>query len=741
MKKFKPWQESSPTRRTFILLFLLAMIIESISMVQYFYARNGISMAAQINAEKELQLKSLEVQKVMTAVETAVENSAWIIEHNISNPDTLWGLLQRVVENTPAVIGCEIGFEPNYYPQYGYWFEPYVPRLDDGKFGRMQVGSEKHQYHMTDWYVMAKSTGKGYWSEPYFDAVGRQDLTCTYGRPMRDKSGKIVGVIGADVSLGWLSDVINPKQTQQSSYNLLLSRSGKIVACPVESLIMRSALDDVAAMTKDTAVNRVNRDLKSRQSGKASVVNEKGEKDYIFYAPVEGKTGWSVVVIRSHKDVYGSLKRVSTILYMIMLLGLVLLGYLLYRTVKGYGHIQSIQAEKESISRELKIASDIQMGMVPKSFPPYPERNDVGIFASLTPAKEVGGDLYDFYIRDEKLFFCIGDVAGKGVPASLVMAVTRSLFRTISAHEASPSRILTILNDSMSETNKENMFVTLFVGVLDLPTGRLHYSNAGHEIPILIGDGIGPLYVDTNIPVGITAGWKYTAQDTLILPQTCIFLYTDGLTDAENSEHERFSEERVLDVIEKTVSENQNTPDLLIGNMTTAVQHFVDGTEQSDDLTMLTIQYSKQALDVRLQRVLVLENDVQQIPKLATFVDEVCEAVGFDMTESMQMNLAIEEAVVNVMNYAYSAGVTGNVEIEAQANDERLKFVITDNGSPFDPTSREEVDTTLSVEDRPIGGLGIFLVRQLMDSINYERLDGKNVLTLRKQLKKNNESS
>ena len=171
--------------------------------------------------------------------------------------------------------------------------------------------------------------------------------------------------------------------------------------------------------------------------------------------------------------------------------------------------------------------------------------------------------------------------------------------------------------------------------------------------------------------------------------------------------------------------------------MKQAVHAFVGEAEQSDDLTLLAVQYTKKQLDVRYQSHITLPNDVQAVPQLNGFVDEVCEQAGFDMSTTMKLNLAIEEAVVNVMNYAYPAGVKGDVDIEAQINDERLKFVISDSGTPFDPTAKAEVDTTLSAEERGIGGLGIHLIRQIMDTINYERVDGKNVLTLRKKLTKN----
>jgi sigma-B regulation protein RsbU (phosphoserine phosphatase) len=316
------------------------------------------------------------------------------------------------------------------------------------------------------------------------------------------------------------------------------------------------------------------------------------------------------------------------------------------------------------------------------------------------------------------------------------MAVTRAQFRTVSTHESQPDRIITRLNEAMSEGNDSNMFVTLFVGVLDLPTGRLRYCNAGHDAPILIGSNIGMLPCDSNLPVGVMGDWKFTMQETLVDPFTTIFLYTDGLTEAENVIHDQFTEKRILDVARETLDAKNHKPDLLVGNMTKAVRDFVNGAEQSDDLTLLAIQYTKQQLDIRYQRSITLNNDISQVPQLAAFMDHVCEAMGFDDNTTMQMNLAIEEAVVNVMNYAYPEGVTGNVNIEVQANDVRLKVVISDNGKIFDPTTVASVDTSLSAEDRSIGGLGIHLVRKLMDSVNYERIGGFNVLTLRKKLSK-----
>jgi len=250
-------------------------------------------------------------------------------------------------------------------------------------------------------------------------------------------------------------------------------------------------------------------------------------------------------------------------------------------------------AAKVSIESELKIAHDIQMSMLPKTFPPFPERDDIDVFGTLTPAKGIGGDLFDFYIRDEKLFFCIGDVSGKGVPAALVMATTRSLFRNVSYHQSDPSKIVTALNLAQSDHNDTNMFVTLFVGVLQLKTGILYYCNAGHDAPLLLGRKVANLPCDANLPIGVMDDWSYSLQRLTIDPQTTIFLYTDGLNEAEDISHQQFGDERIHAIAEEAWSQQQHQPTPLIERMTQAVHQFVGGAEQSDDLTMLAVQLKK----------------------------------------------------------------------------------------------------------------------------------------------------
>ena len=732
--KFKEWRKSLKTKSTLAIIITAAVLIETTSAVQYKFASDGIREEVQLRAESELKVRNLKINNVMNAVEVAVQNMEWIVELCLDKPDSMYAVTRKMLTCNDIIVGSAVAFEPNYYPKKGRQFSPYSYKTEDGTIISKQLGTDDYDYHKMEWYAVPMRNNRPHWSEPYYDEGGGEMMMSTYSLPIHDAAGRCVAIFTADVSLDWLSEIINARHIYPSSYNLLLSRKGQIMVCPVDSLVMRQSIGQATAGMADTTVEYINRQMMAGQSGQATVTDDKGEKNYVFYAQMDGDTGWSMAVVCADSEIYHSLRWMAVNVTVLMLVGLLLLAYIIWRAARNARHLQAVNAEKERIGSELHIASAIQMGMLPKTFPTYPDRDDVQLYGSLTPAKEVGGDLFDFFIRDEKLFFCIGDVSGKGVPASLVMAVTRSLFRTVSAHESMPDRIVTSLNESMADMNETNMFVTLFVGVLDLPTGRLRYCNAGHDAPLLIGDGVGTLPLESNIPVAVMSGWKFVSQEAQIFTGTTIFLFTDGLTEAENAGHAQFRMERVKETARQALAVHEQVPKQIIQRMGDAVHQFVGDAEQSDDLTMLAIQYIKQQRDIKLRKTIVLPNDTKEVPRLAAFVDEMCEAVNFDATTIMQMNLAIEEAVVNVMEYAYPPGTRGDISIEAQSNDVRLKFTITDSGSPFDPTVQADADTTLKAEERPIGGLGIHLVRQLMDSINYERIDGHNVLTLRKKL-------
>jgi len=736
--RFHRWMKSLQTKSTLAIIITAAVLVEATSVVQYWFAREGIRNEVQHRAEGELRAKSLEIQKVMSAVEVAVNNRRWAVEQQLGSPKAMYEITRQMVADNEIIKGCAVAFVPDYFMAQGRQFAPYSFQRPDGRIESKQLGSTTYDYHQMEWYTAPMQDGEPHWSEPYYDKGGGEMMMSTFSVPVCDFTGRRVAVFTADVSLDWLAGVINAHRIYPSSFNLLISRTGQFMACPEESLILKSNIQEATARIEDTAATHLNRRMLAGQAGQATITNNEGSRNYVFFAPVETdslvskgrRLGWSMAIVCSENEVYHGLRQVGFNLLLLTIAGLLLLTFIVFRMIRGFNRLQTATSQQQRLARELQIAHAIQVGMLPKA-EAFSQRDDVALCASLEPAKEVGGDLYDYYIRDEKLFLCIGDVSGKGIPAALVMAMTKVLFRTVSAHEAAPERIVGLINDTLSAENDLNMFVTLFVGVLDLPTGRMRYCNAGHTSPLLAGASVGVLPADSNIVVGASVGWRYTAQETRLDPMTTLFLFTDGLTEAEDSEHRQFGLPRVRQVAAAISHE----PQAFIHEMTEAVRQFVGSAEPSDDLTLLAVQYTKRQLDVRFQRNLTLSNDVNEVAHLTAFVEEICQEVAFDAATTMQVTLAMEEAVVNVMEYAYPAGTKGTIGIEAQANDVRLKFTITDTGAPFDPTTRGEADTSLSLEERPIGGLGIHLVRQLMDSINYERTEGRNVLTLRKKLK------
>ena len=431
-------------------------------------------------------------------------------------------------------------------------------------------------------------------------------------------------------------------------YSFIITSNGTYIVHPDSTRILHKNFLTYTKQSADTADDNVARQMMAGKKGFYGKEDEElisemeleGQDVFFFFAPVKN-TDWSVATVVPTRNINIIAVVVGVVLLLLIGIGL-LAAFIVSRIVirratkplkqlalsadevakgnfntplpvikhndeigvlrdsfddmqhslvKYIDELKDTTASKAVIENELKIAHDIQMGMLPKTYPPYPERNDIEIYGSLNPAKEVGGDLFDFYIRDNQMFFCIGDVSGKGVPASLVMAVTRSLFRNISAHTAKPNHIASALNEALAEGNETNMFVTSFIGVLNLTTGILRYCNAGHNAPMLIGRGVGLLPCDPNLPLGVMPGWEYTVQEADIDPLTTIFLFTDGLTEAENADHALFGEERVTAIAQQMLAEGRNTPEEIISRMKEEIQAFVDGASQSDDQTMLAIKY------------------------------------------------------------------------------------------------------------------------------------------------------
>ncbi len=562
-------------------------------------------------------------------------------------------------------------------------------------------------------------------------------------------------------------------------YSIIVGRDGSYISHP-DSLLMGNGnfFRQVQEANNDTISERMISDMKRGVGGEAKVYLD-DTRVRVFYEPLK-HTEWIMAIIVP-KDLERILMVTQSILHAIsFLIGLVLIYIVcritIRRTVrplhaladsahevakgrfdvplpeihhndevhllrdsfedmqKSLGQyvtrLKATTAEKASIESELAIAKGIQMALVPKKFPPYPERNDIDIYGSMTPAKSVGGDLFDFFIRDEKLLFCIGDVSGKGIPAALVMAITRSLFRNIAFEEQMPERIMTKLNTSLSENNELGWFVTMIVGVLDLASGHLHYCNAGHLPPLLIGNEVSKLPTQPKLPVGALPDVAYTSMEMTLQTGNTLFLFTDGLIEAQNANYELFGNERMLQIAEHVRQKHEDSPKGLISAMTKAVGDFVGEADQSDDLTMLAIRHNKVDTDEDETQTINIEVSTQGIAGMRTFVEQTADRVGLDDHRTRQLRLAIEEAVINVINYSGA----DEMNLSACKQGQTLCFTLVDNGRPFDPTAVPPPNLSLPGTERQVGGLGIHYIRQMSDSMSYRREDDKNILIITKNI-------
>lgn len=401
--------------------------------------------------------------------------------------------------------------------------------------------------------------------------------------------------------------------------------------------------------------------------------------------------------------------------------------------------LASVMAEKERIETELNIATQIQADMLPSIFPAFPGRKEFDIFATMTPAKEVGGDFYDFFlIDDDHLGLVMADVSGKGVPAALFMVIAKTLIKNraqmMSGISYSPGEILGFVNRQLCEGNDAELFVTVWLGILQISTGEGIVSNAGHEYPALRRAGGSYELVKTkhSPAVATIEGIRFREHSFQLYPGDSLYLYTDGVPEATNGQNELFGTDRML----AALNENPDAPArALLSTVKQRVDEFVGEAPQFDDLTMLCLHYL--GGEMCSMKELEVEAMLENLEQVLEFVNRELEQSGCPVKAQKQLGLAVEEIYSNIARYAYAeaeAPGTARIRIRMHENPAAAEIIFTDQGTPYNPLEKEDPDVTLNAEDRPIGGLGIYMVKKSMDEVSYEHKDGQNVFRIRKNI-------
>jgi PAS domain S-box-containing protein len=387
-----------------------------------------------------------------------------------------------------------------------------------------------------------------------------------------------------------------------------------------------------------------------------------------------------------------------------------------------------IEVQRRRMQNELDVGRHIQMSMVPGQFPELATAN---VWGMLRPAREVGGDFYDFFMPTEhEIWLCIGDVSGKGVPAALLMAVTKTLIKSFATQGRTPGEVATQVNEELSRDNDTSMFVTAFIAKLDLRSGELCYTNAGHNPPFVrraTGD-VERYAARHGVVLGAAEDQRYGESLALLSPGDTLLLYTDGVTEAMDTTEQLFGDLQLQDVMRQAPFGSAQE---LAAAVVASVDRFADGAEQADDITLLSLRYGPRATTSSPDRhTLQVRNDLTEITAALRQVEGLVARCGGDRETQSRFASAFDELLSNIVKYGYPDGGAHLIDCEIRREGNAIRAVISDDGTPFDPTDAPEPDTALPLEERALGGLGIHLVRQMFDGVRYQRQSGRNVLTL-----------
>lgn len=630
-------QSFSARLSLYILLATSVLCIGGLVYAEFFFVKTLKKTVAK-DAGEVLNLQIKDIEKILGEVENATENMVWVVKENVDNPDFMFNICQKTLECNPYINGVAIGFEPSYYPSKGKWFAPYAVITSEGKQVLYQCGNEAYDYFDQEWYSLPRSKKAKIWTDPYYSSAGLEyDLGqyhTTFSIPLSDEDGNIFAVMQSDVSLQDITDKLSSLKGYENSYTMLLGRTGSFISHPDSSVMSLATIFEFANEIGRDDITALGLDMVSGKSGATTIKGRNG-KNYVAYGSLSN--GWSMAIVCPYASVYDDIERTNALLFSMIIFELILLFLVIRKIVSrttkpitefvysaltiGKGnfnarlpkikthdelrrlhdsleymllsfneYIKQLKLSTSSNERyesELNIANKIQKQMLPYAFQ---KSGKFDIYAKLTPAKEVGGDLYDFLVRDNYLYIAIGDVSGKGVPAALYMAITRYAFNFIACLGFGVDDVMKRVNKSFCEGNSLMMFVTMFIAKINLDTYEMEICNAGHN-PIVVKSPDGNarfLHSRANLAIGLVDEFDFKKEVLQLEKGTRLLLYTDGVTEAEDVDKNLYGEDRLLEFV-RNIPENDSSEDV-IDKLFSSVKDFTGENEQNDDITVLTVR-------------------------------------------------------------------------------------------------------------------------------------------------------
>jgi phosphoserine phosphatase RsbU/P len=640
------WFRSSINAKvTAVVLLSTSLVLSLVLSITGILSRSFARSGAETEARRTATTKAETLDDELSRVATATKNLGYALETGTWDQSSINQLLITIVKNNTDIFGSTISFAPFEFDSRIKAYAPYYYKGSDG-ITFVQL-ADSYNYFERDWFKKPVESESPFWSDPYFDEGGGQTLMITYSSPffkMRSgkEKGEVKGVITADVSLDRLTEMVSQIKFEKTGYAFLIANEGELIVWPETDLIMRETILSLAQRRNDARLTAVGEEMLNHRVGFYDAgLSLNGKDSFLAFSSLP-TFGWRLGVVVPKDELFAQTYMLERILFLVGVAGILLLftaSFIVSRSITaplkriasvtakiGEGkfdvdfvekdrtdevgqlarsfiamadslktymeYLTQATVKKERIESELRIAADIQRSMLPSHFPAFPERKDFDIYAIMHPAKEVGGDFFDFFLLDsDHLCVSVGDVSGKGTPAALFMAVTKYLIEASVGLETSLDRALEKINSLLVKNNDSCMFVTVFIGVLNLKTGEMVYASAGHNSPVIWANNRKAEFLEAiGGPIlGILEPGNFRIGAISLRSQERLLIYTDGVTEAFDLCNEVFSEERLI----RTVNEiGEIDSKGITEKVLFEIEKFCDGVPQSDDITILVLTYT-----------------------------------------------------------------------------------------------------------------------------------------------------
>lgn len=751
------------TIRSKIILISISMLIALgivLAFFSYGHLKNSKSLVIQ-SCYYNIAVFAQEINKEVIKIENNTKELALLGEEYArikGKKDIVEIDIIKVFKNYKNTLGGGIWYKPYFITPLKKLFCIYAYRdknneivIDD------EFESENYNYPNQKWYTEITSDIKEdkevVWSTPYFEKEGSKTIMITAGAGIYN-NGKLVGISTAD----WeITNIVNQIQTMRPTKNSFALFADTKNDCII--VLTDPKLDGPSLMGKSVKnIPWYNEQLKQAEHIKYN------NQIYIPYVK-NLDNGMVFIVCVPENELFYFIIGHTILLFVVLMLINIAISTLLYIVLKSSiqkpidkliniankisdgkldehfeiknpeefsklaatfdkmtKDIKNITKERERIESELLIAQKIQTSSLPNIFPPYPKRHEFEISASMNAAKEVGGDFYDFYFIDENnLVFIIADVSGKGMPAALFMMTTKTLISDLIQTIKDPKQAIKKINQKICKANKEFMFVSALIGILNMENGEINFINCGHNPPLIKSNGNTQyIKMKSNIVLGLYDNIEFEIYKTKLNKNDLILFYTDGITEAMNDKDELYGENRLLSVFKNSENKVEN----VIQNIKEDVMNYSNNTPQSDDITMLSLRYFGKSETYKYKN----EAKIEKYNEFLDFITNFCTGENLDNKISQKIELIGEEIYSNISNYAYP-DKNGEIEVKITKKGNRIDLKFIDFGIQYNPLDKRDPDIDLPTNKRQIGGLGIYMVKNMANEISYN-YENKNILNV-----------